>query len=76
MGSREYWDGVWFWPEGLAHYVQCHDVRLPDEFVQHALSAPIPDGLQAPAPRKRKLDWNYWIQWSTQFRTLDNTRHA
>lgn len=22
------------WPEGLAHYVECHSVRLPDEFIE------------------------------------------
>ena len=26
-------DGVWQWPEGLVHYVECHSLRLPDEFV-------------------------------------------
>jgi hypothetical protein len=28
-------DGVWLWSEGLAHYVQHHDVRLPEEFLSH-----------------------------------------
>lgn len=36
MGSAELSDGVWIWPEGLAHYVARHDVRLPEEFVEHA----------------------------------------
>ncbi|WBB69033.1 hypothetical protein [Micromonospora sp. WMMD812] len=31
-GSTEQTDGEYFvWPEGLAHYVEEHDVRLPDE---------------------------------------------
>src|ERR1043166_3188722 len=34
-GHRERTDGVWRWPEGLAHYVTAHGVRLPDELVQH-----------------------------------------
>jgi len=34
-GSTEQSDGVWHWPSGLAHYVQHHDVRLPDEFLWH-----------------------------------------
>src|SRR5262245_11974542 len=25
-------DGHWVWPEGLAHYVRAHSVRLPEEF--------------------------------------------
>jgi hypothetical protein len=28
-------DGVYCWPEGLAHYINEHDVRLPAEFVAH-----------------------------------------
>ncbi len=27
------WDGIWFWPDSLSHYVATHDVRLPDEMV-------------------------------------------
>jgi hypothetical protein len=37
-GSTEHSDGVWVWPEGLAHYVQCHDVRLPEDFLAHLRS--------------------------------------
>jgi hypothetical protein len=37
-GYAEYSDGTYIWPAGLAHYVDEHDVRLPDEFVQHAIS--------------------------------------
>jgi hypothetical protein len=29
VGSLELSDGVFIWPEGLAHYVEVHDVRLP-----------------------------------------------
>ena len=28
-GSAEYADGAFTWPEGLAHYVRQHSVRLP-----------------------------------------------
>jgi hypothetical protein len=34
-GSAELTDGVYLWPEGLAHYVRDHSVRLPDEVVAH-----------------------------------------
>jgi hypothetical protein len=34
-GSLEYTDHVYIWPEGLAHYLTDHQVRLPDEFVLH-----------------------------------------
>jgi hypothetical protein len=37
-GAVEYTDGVFAWPEGLAHYVDEHEVRLPQEFVDHAVA--------------------------------------
>src|SRR5262245_57557729 len=35
MGFRDYTDGLWVWPEGLYHYIENHDVRLPDDFIVH-----------------------------------------
>jgi hypothetical protein len=32
-------DGVFVWPEGLAHYVTAHSVRPPQEFVDHVKRA-------------------------------------
>ena len=34
-GALELSDGVFIWPEGLAHYVDVHHVRLPARFVEH-----------------------------------------
>ncbi|MGV9270453.1 hypothetical protein ACWDRR_38100 [Kitasatospora sp. NPDC003701] len=34
-GSRDLTDGHYLWPEGLAHYVLDHGVRLPAEFLDH-----------------------------------------
>lgn len=36
-GSADFSDGKYIWPEGLAHYVTAHRVRLPSKFVQHVL---------------------------------------
>lgn len=36
-GDSEYSDGTYVWPSGLAHYVAEHAVRLPQEFVSHAV---------------------------------------
>jgi hypothetical protein len=36
-GSADMTDGVWVWPEGLAHYIEEHNVRLPVEFVAHIM---------------------------------------
>lgn len=37
-GSLELSDGVYVWPEGLAHYLADHEVRPPGPFVSHALA--------------------------------------
>lgn len=33
-------DGSWVFPQGLAHYVETHGVRLPQEFVDHVRALP------------------------------------
>jgi len=38
-GCSELTDDTYVWPEGLAHYVADHGVRLPEEFVTRALDA-------------------------------------
>lgn len=38
QGAVELTDGVYVWPGGLAHYLEAHGVRLPDEFVRHVAS--------------------------------------
>lgn len=37
-GNLDLTDGVYLWPQGLAHYLKEHDVRLPVEFVEHVLA--------------------------------------
>jgi hypothetical protein len=71
MGSREYWDGAWVWPEGLAHYVESHSVCLPDEFLQRALAPWMPDFSGIPAFPDVEVTWNYWLDWTEQFRSND-----
>ncbi len=38
-GTSEFSDGTFIWPEGLAHYVEDHAVRLPQRIVDHATDA-------------------------------------
>ncbi|MCH7869688.1 MAG: hypothetical protein IH881_18490 [Myxococcales bacterium] len=62
MGCAELSDGVWIWPEGLAHYVACRELVLPNEFVEHARA----HGFQAPVPvfeDDAEGDFNFWLQW-------------
>ncbi|MBZ5710461.1 hypothetical protein [Nannocystis pusilla] len=61
MGSRCLTDGVWVWPEGLAHYVEVHQLLLPDEFVERALrDAPIAGAVRAEV----EPDDAFWIAWA------------
>lgn len=53
-GALEYTDGVYQWPEGLAHYVSEHSVRLPAEVVAHAI-----EKLEALEATRPSLDW--WL---------------
>ncbi|WP_419702732.1 hypothetical protein [Promicromonospora sp. NFX87] len=53
VGHREQTDGTYLWPEGLAHYVAEHDVRLPAEFVRHALGT-------AQDLEHRNVDITWW----------------
>ena len=38
-GSGELSDGVYVWPDGLVHYIRDHQVRLPDDVVEHIVRA-------------------------------------
>ena len=60
-GTTELCDDMWCWPEGLAHYVEKHGIRLPDEFVAHAAErgfepAPPVEGSFTP-------DHGFWRTW-------------
>jgi len=35
-GATPMGDGVWFWYAGLIYFVEKYNVRLPEEFIQHA----------------------------------------
>ena len=36
-GSRCLGDGQYQWPEGYAHYIETHDVKPPQEFIEWVL---------------------------------------
>lgn len=38
VGRADLTDGTYVWPDGLAHYVEQHDVRLPERFGAHVLA--------------------------------------
>jgi hypothetical protein len=47
-GNAELGDGVFSWPEGLAHYIAEHSVALPSDFRGHAAA----NGYKVPALRR------------------------
>jgi hypothetical protein len=56
-GSKEMSDGIYIWPQGLAHYVEEHKTTLPPEFVQHILDNPVED---KPEPQNRGFRASSW----------------
>ena len=64
-GDSELTDGVFVWPEGLAHYVGVHDVRLPEEFLEHSRSMrfTIPIDRDDKLSRRREYDIEFWMEW-------------
>jgi hypothetical protein len=37
MGSSDLTDGVWIWPEGFVHYVEKHNVKPDQKFVDYVM---------------------------------------
>ncbi|MEH2348717.1 MAG: hypothetical protein V7K55_12045 [Nostoc sp.] len=62
MGSSEFTDGYWIWPEGLVHYVEVHRVALPEEFLADALNKLV--------TRNKSIeldpDIGFWVNWCSQ----------
>jgi hypothetical protein len=68
-GSKELTDGVWVWPEGLAHYVVKHGITLPPEFVEHVVANAAPERLQTdPLEEPPPIDESLWMRWAAQHR--------
>ena len=67
MGHRDLFDGTWVWPEGLAHYVEAHDVRLPARFVRHVMTRPLrKETIKRPTHREGLIDDSQWIEWGRE----------
>jgi len=65
-GSRELTDGEWSWPEGLAHYVECHSLMLPEEFVETMRTNQwhVPDVADLVPPGMWQDDhFRFWLDW-------------
>lgn len=64
MGRADLTDGTFVWPEGLVHYVERHDVRLPDRFKEHAVAngGAVPNFVM-PKPAFGLFDTGPWLAW-------------
>lgn len=69
LGTCDLFDGEWIWPSGLAHYVEAHNVRLPERFIRHALrssgATSERKSLRPIRPRQRfnTVDIAPWLAW-------------
>ena len=68
MGSREYADCLWRWPEGLVHYVEVHSVGLPQEFVDHVIKRSFLSRAHLVDPPRIDGDLSLWISWARRER--------
>jgi hypothetical protein len=54
-GTTPMGDGEWFWYAGLIYFVEKYNVRLPEEFIQHAAQ----QGWQVTRPLDRNCRYVY-----------------
>lgn len=54
LGLATLTDGVWVWPEGLAHYVETHGVKPESDFLAHVAAVVASKG-GVPAPGNHLL---------------------
>jgi hypothetical protein len=66
-GHRAQCDDVWCWPEGLAHYVETHGIRLPDEFVAHAAARLFQRGSGGVWVTEDDRFWRKWCETNAPF---------
>jgi hypothetical protein len=57
LGAGEFTDGKYVWPEGLAHYIDKHEVRLPTDVVAFMLSNKNPVVVSGD---DIFIDWTWW----------------
>ena len=79
MGSKLLTDDIWAWPEGLVHYVEHHNVVLPNEFIEYCRSNDwqIPNDFNLYESTNnggfnpnidRSHDNEFWLEWSKRFK--------
>jgi len=61
-GSKDFTDGTYVWPQGLAHYVEEHNTKLPDDFVEHILGFKLHRWGYKRCPRCDAISGDDWSQ--------------
>jgi hypothetical protein len=62
LGTADLTDGTYCWPAGLSHYVWRHNLRLPDQIVQHILNQPAFPSKQAQLVlATNDIDLSWWL---------------
>lgn len=61
LGSHEFKDEIYVWPEGLDHYIEDHNIMLPTKFLTHVYTK-MDDFLRT----KINLDFSLWIDWNKE----------
>lgn len=66
-GSTELHDGAFYWPQGLAHYVEAHGVVLPERFVNHMRASDYSAKAKLEPPA---VDDDYWDNWCAEVKDI------
>jgi hypothetical protein len=67
MGSFDLTDGLWLWPEGLAHYVEAHGLPLPEEFIATMKTNAWQPPVELSDTGDGKLDSQFWLEWGVRY---------
>jgi hypothetical protein len=73
-GSTELSDGVWIWPQGLAHYVREHRLaRLPEAFLERVAAHQLRQGVDLPVSKGEapEIDESIWLAWAQKHRSAE-----
>jgi hypothetical protein len=71
MGSADFTDGVYVWPEGLWVYVDKYNVRLPESFILHMKQNGFKNGfsvnrkVELPKGFPPVYDYSFWLSWAS-----------
>lgn len=65
MGDSDLSDGTYYWPQGLFHYVEQHNVRLPSDFIDHMETQNFkpPQDLAIGQFSSEDAQRDFWISW-------------